>query len=156
MEVETIHTQKRIRFNVDLFKQYRIDNNLTQKQYADILETATNVVSYWETEKRTPLPGTIDKISRITGIPLTDLYIINHETLGTKLTTMRLSQGIQQKEFAEQIGTSPENINRWEADKHIPSAYFVYRLSKELGVTMEELLTNENGGLIISDPHNQN
>lgn len=146
--------ERKILFNIDAFKGYRLANNLTQKEYAEMLNTSPNVISYWETGMRTPLPKTVNKISRITSIPHNELYNINNSTLGTKLITLRLSKNIPQNEMADKIGTSPESINRWEADKHVPSAYFIYRLSKELGLTMEELITNDEGELIISDPHN--
>lgn len=148
-----MHTQKRIKFNREALKKYRIHNNLTQNDLAERIETSTNVISYWETGRRTPMPGTVDKLVQVTGIPHRILHQINEETLGTKLTTMRLSQNISQIDMAKELNTSSENINRWEADKHVPSAYFIYQLAKALGVTVEELITNEKGEIIIEDPH---
>lgn len=150
-----MHTQRRIRFNADCLTRYRKENDLTQKQLADLLDTKLNVVSYWETGKRTPLPQTVDHIVQVTGLTHADLYSINDETFGTKLTTLRLSQNIGQAEMARLIGTSTENLNRWEADRHVPSAYFVYCMAKVLGVTVEEFVSDSNGQLLLHPPHMQ-
>lgn len=150
---EELHTQRRIIFNKEALKEFRVSRGMNQADLAELLDTNLNVVSYWETGRRTPLPKTINKMVEATGITHEEFYIVNHETLGTKLTTMRLKQNISQRDMASMIETSPENLNRWEADNHVPSTYFVYQLSKALGVSMEELITDESGELIISDPH---
>lgn len=148
-----MHTQQRIIFNRDVLVKYRLQYGLTQQQLAKKLGTSTNVVSYWETGKRTPLPKTVDRISSVLNLPHAVFYGVNSKTFGTKLTTIRLIQNISQRDMAEAIGTSAENINRWEADKHVPSTYFIYHIARVLGISMEELITNDEGDLLLDDPY---
>lgn len=148
-----MHTQKRILFNKDMLKAFRKEKGFTQSELADFLDTSLNVISYWETGKRTPLPHTVDRLVEATHLPHQDWYLVNEKTLGTKITTIRLQKNISQREMANDLGTSVENLNRWEADRHVPSAYFLYRISHRLGYTMEDLITNERGDLLITDPH---
>lgn len=148
-----MHTQRRIRFNKEALREYRLENNMEQTDFAKLLDTNPNVISYWETGRRTPLPKTINKISEITGIPHSILHGINEETLGTKLTTIRLSRNIRQNDVSERIGTSPESLNRWEADKNVPSAYFLYHIANVFDMTLDELITNKQGDLILREPY---
>lgn len=148
-----MHTMNRILFNKELLQDYRQKNNIMQKEFAQMMGTSPNVISYWETGRRTPMPPSVDKMVEVTGIPHEDFYEVNDITFGAKLTTIRLKLNLGQREVADAMHTSPENLNRWEADKHTPSLYFVYQLSKIYGVSMEELITDRNGKLLIEDPH---
>lgn len=148
-----MHTQKRILFNKEALKAFRKERGFTQSELADFLDTSLNVVSYWETGKRTPLPNTIDMLVQATQIPHHVWYLPNEDTLGSKMTTLRLQHDISQREMAAELGTSVENLNRWEADRHVPSAYFLYHISHRLGLTIEDLITDSQGNLLIGDPH---
>lgn len=148
-----MHTQKRIIFNKELLQKFREDNGIMQKEFAEMMDTSPNVISYWETGRRTPMPPTVDRMVEVTGIPHEAFYSVNDATFGAKLTTIRLKKNLGQRYVAEAIQTSPENLNRWEADKHTPSLYYVYLLSKIYELSIEELITNSDGQLLIEDPH---
>lgn len=139
-----MHVQQRIIFNRDLLKKIRKEQNLKQSELANMLNTKANVVSYWETGRRTPLPPTVDQMVKVTGYPHEDFYEINYETLGTRLTTIRLRKDLSQQKVAESIHSTIDNMARWEADKHLPSAYYTFKLAEAYELTMEELLANED------------
>lgn len=150
-----MHLQERIIFNHDLITRYRLENNVTQAELASQLDVNTNVISYYENGKRKPTFQAVDKLVEVTGIPYERWYEINEATFGSKITTMRLHHNISQQDMAEYIGTSVENVNRWEADKHVPSILFIYGMSKVLRTTMEDLITDSQGHILIKDPHNE-
>lgn len=139
-----VHVQKRILFNKEVLANFRKENKVSQKELADMMGTLPNVVSYWETGRRTPLPSSVDIMVEVTKIPHRLFYAVNYETLGTRLTTLRLRKNASQQALAQQIFTTPEVLNRWEADRHIPSAYYSYLLAEVYNLTIEELFDNED------------
>ena len=61
-------------------------------------------------------------------------------TFGSNLQTLRESQGLSQKELANQVGVSTGTIAEWEADEATPGLADLSRLSKVLGVSSDVLL----------------
>lgn len=45
-----------------------------------------------------------------------------------------------QRELAERIGTHEDTLSRWINGQRQPSAYALLRISRVLGVSMEELM----------------
>ena len=148
-----MHTQQRIIFNKELITKYRLEHGITQAELARRLDVSKNAISFWESGKRTPMPKSIDMLVESIGIPHEQWYEINDKTFGAKLTSMRLRNNIAQNDLAKMIGTSSENINRWEADRHVPSIFYIYQLSKVLNTTMEYLITDSKGNVLVTDPH---
>lgn len=59
---------------------------------------------------------------------------------GEALKFQRESYGISMAELAKKIGTSHQNISRWEAGKVLPNIDFCVKLAKFYGITIDELI----------------
>src|SRR5262245_45560946 len=60
------------------------------------------------------------------------------ETLGQILQRLRQAAGLTQEQLAAKAGLSVHNIRNWEHDHREPGLGAVYKLSRALGVPMEE------------------
>ncbi len=60
-------------------------------------------------------------------------------TLGKYISTRRKSLGFTQEELAEEIGVSKSAIAKWETDGGLPDRDNLKRLSKTLGISVDEL-----------------
>ena len=63
--------------------------------------------------------------------------------IGAFIKTQRTELNMTQKELAEKIGCTDKAISRWETSKGLPGMSFIIPLSKELNVSINELLTGE-------------
>ena len=60
-------------------------------------------------------------------------------TLGENIKMLRKYNMLNQKQFAERMGTTQQRVSEWETNKIEPSLYNVIKMLKVLGVTFEEL-----------------
>lgn len=67
------------------------------------------------------------------------------QTLGTNISFWLEVRGISQRELAERIGVTEVSISRYVTGKRVASGMTLYKISKVLGCTVEDLL---NGGYI--------
>lgn len=63
--------------------------------------------------------------------------------IGKFIASMRKSQGLSQKQLAEQLGVTDKTISKWETGNRMPDASILLKLSKELQVDVNELLAGE-------------
>lgn len=63
--------------------------------------------------------------------------------IGTFIKTQRTELNMTQKDLAEKIGCTDKAISRWETGKGLPDMSFIIPLSKELNVSINEILTGE-------------
>ena len=63
--------------------------------------------------------------------------------IGAFIKTQRTEMNMTQKDLAEKIGCTDKAISRWETGKGLPDMSFIIPLSKELNVSINELLTGE-------------
>ena len=63
--------------------------------------------------------------------------------IGTFIKTQRTELNMTQKDLAEKIGCTDKAISRWETGKGLPDMSFIIPLSKELNVSINELLMGE-------------
>ena len=61
-----------------------------------------------------------------------------------KLKGIRVGMGIQQKEFAKQLGITPQYLNRVEKGLVEPRRDLMIAISKALNTTVQELFFNED------------
>ncbi len=61
---------------------------------------------------------------------------------GKELKQRREERGLSQSELAERIGTSHQNINRWEKTV-LPNIDFCVKLADFYGITLDELVGRE-------------
>ena len=59
---------------------------------------------------------------------------------GEAFKEQRELKGISQVELAKQIGTSHQNINRWECNKVLPNIDFCVQLADFYGISLDELV----------------
>jgi len=60
--------------------------------------------------------------------------------IGESLREHRLVAGISTIKLAEKIGTSHQNISRWERGEVIPSIEFCVKLADFYGISLDELV----------------
>lgn len=57
-----------------------------------------------------------------------------------KIKELRKAQLLTQKQLAEKIGLTDEAICQYEKGQRIPNVYILYKISKVLNCTMEDLI----------------
>ena len=62
------------------------------------------------------------------------------KVFGERLKEIRDDKNISMSELARQIGTSQQNISRWESGEIVPSADTIVMLCKSLNVSSDFLL----------------
>lgn len=67
-------------------------------------------------------------------------------TLGNRIASLRKAAGLSQEALAAKLGVSRQAIGKWEADATLPSLDNLHQLAKELGVSIDALLTGEEAG----------
>ena len=68
-------------------------------------------------------------------------------TVGQRTRMRRQDLKITQQELAEGIGMSPQHISAIEQDKRAPSLPSLAKFAQELGVTVDYLVTGQEGGI---------
>ena len=61
-------------------------------------------------------------------------------TIGKRIAQLRKEKGLTQEELAVRMGVSPQAVSKWENDQTCPDISALPKLSKLLGVTVDELL----------------
>ena len=65
-------------------------------------------------------------------------------TIGKRIAHLRKEKGLTQEELAQHMGISPQAVSKWENDQTCPDISALPRLSKLLGVTVDELLEGKS------------
>ncbi len=68
---------------------------------------------------------------------------MNQERIGKYIAKLRKEKKITQEELAETLGVSSKSISRWETGRNMPDLSLITPLCKELGTTINELLSGE-------------
>lgn len=63
--------------------------------------------------------------------------------IGSFIKSQRTELNMTQKDLAEKIGCTDKAVSRWETGKGLPDMSFIIPLSKELNVSINELLMGE-------------
>lgn len=63
---------------------------------------------------------------------------------GAEIRSHRENLGISQLELSKRIGTSHQNVNRWENGKALPNIDFCVRLADFFGISLDDLIGREN------------
>lgn len=66
-------------------------------------------------------------------------------TLAEKLKFLRKQAGMSQVQLAEKLGVSRQAVTKWETDAGIPDIENVIAISALFDISIDELLSNENG-----------
>ena len=137
--------------NINKLKDIREDNDLTQKQIADILKVKRSTYSLWELGTNIiPLKNLIDfsnffklNIDYILGLSKDKKYIplkLNLNTLGDNLKHQRKKHNLSQEYVANVLGVAQACIVRYEKGLVTISTNNLYKFSKEFKTSMSSLL----------------
>ncbi len=138
-------------FNIKLFN-IREENDMTQKEIANILEVKQSVYSRWENKVEIiPLPKLIrfcnyfnlslDYICNLSDakyINLTNIEI-NKKNIGNNIITFRNNNKISQKDLASFLNTTPSTICAYEKGKTLILTSFAYQICKKYKISMDWL-----------------
>ena len=72
-------------------------------------------------------------------------------TLAEKLKFLRKQAGMSQEQLAEKLGVSRQTVTKWETDAGIPDIENVIAISALFDISIDELLSNENGAKKTTD-----
>ena len=61
-------------------------------------------------------------------------------TIGKRIALLRKEKGLTQEELANHMGVSPQAVSKWENDQTCPDISALPKLSRLLGVSVDELL----------------
>ncbi len=64
--------------------------------------------------------------------------------IGEFIAFNRKNKGLTQEQLGERLGVSNKTISCWERGNYMPDLSLLIPLSKELGITLNELLSGEN------------
>lgn len=65
---------------------------------------------------------------------------MENNTLGNRIAALRRQQGMTQLELAQQLGVTDKAVSKWERDLACPDIHSLPKLTRLLGVTVEELM----------------
>lgn len=68
---------------------------------------------------------------------------MNQEKIGKFIAELRKEKNLLQKDLAEKLGVDNRTISRWETGRSMPDLSMFPILSKELGVTVNDLMSGE-------------
>lgn len=83
---------------------------------------------------------------------------MEQKTIGKFIAVLRKSQGMTQKELAEQLGVSDKTVSHWERDESAPDISLIPVIAEIFSVTCDELLRGEKSSkqAEASDTNNDN
>lgn len=65
---------------------------------------------------------------------------MNNENYGEYLKYQREQAGLSRLQLAQRIGTSHQNISRWESGNVLPNIDYCVKLADFYGITLDELV----------------
>lgn len=74
--------------------------------------------------------------------------------LGENILMRRKKQGLSQEQLGEKVNVTRQTISNWELGETAPNPEQLKRLSKALGVSIDELLENETKEMLIEKVSN--
>lgn len=129
----------------------RIDNDLTQKQMANVLNTTRDVYAQWE---RGFCNFPLDKINKYANFFQTSLdYItglsnhkinypchkIDHNLIKTRIKQLRKNYGLSQDALCQKINVKQRTYSGYENGRSIPPLSFLFILAKFYNVSLDYL-----------------
>lgn len=68
---------------------------------------------------------------------------MDQEKIGKFISKLRKEKNLTQEEFAEKLGVTGKSVSRWENGQCMPDLSLLIPISKELGITVNELISGE-------------
>jgi len=69
----------------------------------------------------------------------------NRETLGSRLRQARTDAGYSIQRLARELDVDPRTVNRWQADKAVPSIVRLGELARVLGKPVSYFIPDDDG-----------
>ena len=67
-----------------------------------------------------------------------------NQTLGIRIAELRRKKNMTQEELAAELGVTAQAVSKWENDLSCPDITLLPQLARLFGVTIDELLGNQN------------
>lgn len=67
-----------------------------------------------------------------------------NQTLGSRIAELRRKKNMTQEELAAELGVTAQAVSKWENDLSCPDITMLPQLARLFGVTIDELLGNQN------------
>ena len=120
-------------------KELRKKAGLTQAQLAEKLNVTPQNISQYERGLKNPKIGTLNKIAKALGVPVTELdpSIIPRPKfipIGKRIESARIAQGVSVEELASRLGVPPEKVREYERGDAVPKKYTISLIAGKLGV----------------------
>lgn len=80
---------------------------------------------------------------------------MNSKIFGEKIAALRKAKGLTQARLAEILNVSNKTISRWETGEGYPEITLLAPLAKALGVSVDQLLSDEESGEEDGGPNPQ-
>ena len=77
------------------------------------------------------------------------------KTIGQNIATQRKKMGITQEKLAEICNVTPQAVSKWENDLSCPDISVLRLLAGTLGITVDELLNEEDAPLVSLAPNEE-
>ena len=68
---------------------------------------------------------------------------MNQQKIGKFLFKLRKEKGLTQAELAEKLGVTDRSVSNWENGKCMPDLSLFIPISKEFGITVNDLISGE-------------
>jgi len=68
---------------------------------------------------------------------------MDQKKIGKVILTLRKEKNLTQQELGDLLGVSPKTISKWECGNGLPDITILNKISKELGITIDELLNGK-------------
>lgn len=68
---------------------------------------------------------------------------MNQVKIGKFIAVLRKEQGMTQEQLGEKLGVTNKTVSRWETGTYLPDVEMLSLLSKEFGVSLNELVAGE-------------
>ena len=127
-------------------KRMRIANNMTQEQLATKLGISSQAVSKWETSETYPDGILLVPLAQALNASLDELFEnkqVTIEDISKKLAEAIKQSGYTQKQIAEQVGVTQQQISSYIKGKNLPALDTLSKLCAFLDLDSNEILCIE-------------
>ena len=139
---------------MEKLRALRKAQDLTMKQFGEIIGVSESTISLYETGKRQPDFTTLKKIADYFDVTID--YLLDRDNtsdmlltpeknmLRTRLKELREQHKLTQAQLAKKIGVSRSAVAMWEIGESSPDNNMLLALASVFGVTVDYLLGRDN------------
>lgn len=128
----------------DMIKHLRQKKNITQADFAKILNISPSTIGMWEQNRRSPDNETLKEISKFFNVSVDYLLerysSANYNSFGERLKHERLDKNLSQKELADLLCLDRTSISKYENGNQIPETPTLEKLASFFNISIDYLL----------------